>query len=99
MTESISTKREQNHDLKVTLSVARKGDIISGTLQLVIGETCHAIDIEDRGNNLAKNLKTRSDLFLKRPTANEYRLTTNVGRSVAYKTIRQLAKGEKIDEF
>ena len=66
---------------------------------LVIGETCHAIGIEDRGNNLAKNLKTHSDLFLKRPTANEYRLTTAVGRSVAYKTIRQLAKGEKIDEF
>lgn len=66
---------------------------------LIIAETCHVIGIEDRGNNLAKNLKTHSDLFLKRPTANEYRLTTNVGRSVAYKTIRHLAKGEKIDEF
>ncbi len=54
------------------------------------------IGIKNPGHNLAANMKKNSDLFLKRPSAQEYRLTTDKGRISAFETIRKLAKGEDL---
>lgn len=54
------------------------------------------IGIQDKGGNFSTYLKNYSDLFLKRPSSQEYRLTTNLGRSIAARIISKLSKAEQI---
>jgi len=56
------------------------------------------IGIEDKGGNFAAIIKSKSDLFLKRPSAKEYRLTTGDGRKVSYSIIRKLSKNMSISK-
>ena len=56
------------------------------------------IGVEDKGSNFAATLKSKSDLFLKRPSAKEYRLTTSIGRKIAYSMINKLSKNMSISK-
>lgn len=60
----------------------------------IISECCRSIGISDPGGNLATNLKKKSELFRKSSTANEYKLTSGIGRKTAYALIKKLATGE-----
>jgi len=59
----------------------------------IISECCRSSGVIDKGNNLSTNLKTRSDLFRKSTTANEYMLTSGLGHKTAYETIHNLIVG------
>lgn len=61
----------------------------------VMTDCFREIGIKDPGHNLAALMTKNSDLFLKRPNAQEYRLTTDKGRLSAFETIRKLAIGEE----
>ena len=54
------------------------------------------IGIQDKGGNFSTHLKKHSDIFLKKGTLQEYRLTTNNGRAIARKVINNLSKGKQI---
>ena len=52
--------------------------------------------IMDPHKNLSHQLPNQTDLFRKKPNANEYKLTSPQGQNSAYEIIGKLAKGEKI---
>jgi hypothetical protein len=55
------------------------------------------IGIQDHGYNLSTYLKQNPDLFRARGSGKgtEYKLTTGIGRTKAYETIKELAAGSK----
>ena len=54
--------------------------------------------IRDKGRNFSTNMKKQNELILKKPSVQEYMLTTNNGRKIAAKIISKLAKSEKVEK-
>lgn len=54
--------------------------------------------IQDPGNNLSTNLKSRSDIFIFDPSSREYSLNTGLGMIMAKKIFNKLAKGLQVIE-
>lgn len=66
----------------------------------ILSEGLRAMGIRDKGRNRSTNLKRKFELFRLKGKAPhiKYKLTSGSGRSSAFKIIRKLAKGEKLNE-
>jgi len=56
------------------------------------------IGIQDKGSNFSTRLKKHSDLILKKPSLQEYMLTTNNGRKIAANVIEKLSRSEEVSK-
>lgn len=63
---------------------------------LTILEILKKLGIEDKGGNFSTNLKKKNSLILKKPSSNEYMLTTSNGNKVAKHLVNKLSKFEPI---
>lgn len=63
-----------------------------------LAPTLKKVGILDPHSNLSTQLKNQIDIFRKKPSANEYKLTIPKGQNSAYEIIKKLAKGEKLED-